>query len=236
MWYQIKEKVFVFITQYKWWLVAQGLTIFCCVSLGLTVLSPKNETQSSQETETGENSSIKNDIAGTQSPSKIDMKRAELEYSQTNSQNHTIGYVEVKGQVKSPGIYKLSADMRIKDAIQLAGGVTTKGDLRTINQAQKITDEMVIYIPKFGEIVEGINNELQATDVHDKAQPNKAALVNINQASESELMSLPGVGQKRAQDIIAYREMTPFKAITDLGKVSGVGPKMLDKLSSMVTV
>lgn len=236
MWYQNKEKVLVFITKYKWWLVAQGLTICCCVSLGWTVLSVKNETQSRRQTETEENISIKSEMAGAHATSKIDMQREELADSQTNTQHHAIGYVEVKGQVKRPGIYKLVADMRIKDAIQLAGGVTTNGDLKAINQAQKITDEMVVYIPKFGEIVEGINNALQATDMHDKTQPNKAALVNINQASESELMSLPGVGQKRAQDIIAYREMTPFKAVTDLGKVSGVGPKMLDKLSPMVTV
>lgn len=54
--------------------------------------------------------------------------------------------------------------------------------------------------------------------------------IDIRTASPEELELLPGIGPKRAQDIIAYRSAHPFRAVTDLLEVKGIGPKTLNKL------
>ena len=63
------------------------------------------------------------------------------------------------------------------------------------------------------------------------------AKVNLNTATAKELTSLPGIGQAKAEAIVKYREANgPFKSVEDLTKVKGIGPKMLDKIKSEVTV
>ncbi|HWI48449.1 MAG TPA: SLBB domain-containing protein, partial [Rummeliibacillus sp.] len=64
--------------------------------------------------------------------------------------------VDVKGAVKNPGVYQLDADSRVIDAILLAGGYAKNAQSRQINHAQKLQDEMVIYVPQKGEKVEEV--------------------------------------------------------------------------------
>lgn len=61
--------------------------------------------------------------------------------------------------------------------------------------------------------------------------------IHINTASVAELVSLPGVGEKKAQAIIDYRnQYGPFRHVNDLDKVKGIGPKMLEKMKPYVTL
>ena len=59
--------------------------------------------------------------------------------------------VDVKGAVKTPGIYDLPVGSRINDAVQKAGGLTDNADSKSINLAQKISDEALVYVPTKGE-------------------------------------------------------------------------------------
>lgn len=60
--------------------------------------------------------------------------------------------------------------------------------------------------------------------------------LNINTASAEELTQLPGIGKSKAEAIVAYRQAHPFKAVSELTEVKGIGPKMLEKIQAHVTV
>ena len=136
--------------------------------------------------------------------------------------NHYI--VDVKGQVKFPGVYEVEEHLRVHDVIQLAGGFLEMANETAINLAQKISDEMVIYVPHLDE---EINNT--STDAWSPSQDEKK--VSLNQATTGELETLPGIGPSKAAAIINYREeFGKFKSIDELTNVSGIGEKTLEKL------
>ena len=136
--------------------------------------------------------------------------------------NHYI--VDVKGQVNFPGVYEVEEHLRVHDVIQLAGGFLEMANETAINLAQKISDEMVIYVPHLDE---EINNT--STDAWSPSQDEKK--VSLNQATTGELETLPGIGPSKAAAIIKYREeVGAFKSIDELTNVSGIGEKTLEKL------
>ena len=143
--------------------------------------------------------------------------------------------VDVKGAVKQPGVYELRSNSRVHDAIYKAGGMTADANSQSVNLAQKLTDEAVIYVAKEGEDVPALgSSESPATS---SAPAEKTGKVHLNRASESELQTVSGIGQKRAQDIIDHRETNgKFKSVDELKKVSGIGAKTIEKLKDYVTV
>ena len=148
--------------------------------------------------------------------------------------------VDIKGAVKNPGVYELRAGARVHEAIQKAGGLTADAEAKSINQAQKLTDEAVIYVAKIGEegadVTQTGQYQAGASDSAG-AGGGKSDKVNLNTATETELQTISGIGHKRASDIIAYRESSGrFKSVDDLKKVSGIGDKTLEKLKEYVTV
>ncbi len=143
--------------------------------------------------------------------------------------------VDVKGAVKQPGVYELRSNSRVHDAIYKAGGMTADANSQSVNLAQKLTDEAVIYVAKEGEDVPALGSS--ESPVTSSAPAEKTGKVRLNRATESELQTVSGIGQKRAQDIIAYREANgPFRSVDDLKNVSGIGEKTLEKLRDAFTV
>ena len=138
--------------------------------------------------------------------------------------------VDVKGAVKSPGIYDLPVGSRINDAVQKAGGLTDNADSKSINLAQRISDEALVYVPT--------KEEATNQEAHSNASNTKEnKKVNLNKASLEELKQVKGLGAKRAQDIIDHRESNgKFKSVDELKKVSGIGAKTIEKLKEYVTV
>ena len=138
--------------------------------------------------------------------------------------------VDVKGAVKSPGIYDLPVGSRINDAVQKAGGLTDNADSKSINLAQRISDEALVYVPT--------KEEATSQEMPSSASNNKEnKKVNLNKASVEELKQVKGLGAKRAQDIIDHRESNgKFKSVDDLKKVSGIGAKTIEKLKEYATV
>ena len=140
--------------------------------------------------------------------------------------------VDVKGAVKAPGIYDLPVGSRVNDAVQKAGGLTEQADSKSLNLAQKVSDEALVYVPTKGEEAAS-----QQTASGTASSTSKEKKINLNKASLEELKQVKGLGGKRAQDIIDHRESNgKFKSVDELKKVSGIGAKTIEKLKDYVTV
>ena len=140
--------------------------------------------------------------------------------------------VDVKGAVKAPGIYDLPVGSRVNDAVQKAGGLTEQADSKSLNLAQKVSDEALVYVPTKGE--EAASQQAGSGAASSTSKEKK---VNLNKASLEELKQVKGLGGKRAQDIIDHREANgKFKSVDELKKVSGIGAKTIEKLKDYVTV
>ncbi|HEW7697183.1 TPA: helix-hairpin-helix domain-containing protein [Streptococcus pneumoniae] len=140
--------------------------------------------------------------------------------------------VDVKGAVKSPGIYDLPVGSRVNDAVQKAGGLTEQADSKSLNLAQKVSDEALVYVPTKGE-----ESASQQAGSGTASSTSKEKKVNLNKASLEEFKQVKGLGGKRAQDIIDHRESNgKFKSVDELKKVSGIGAKTIEKLKDYVAV
>lgn len=130
--------------------------------------------------------------------------------------------VDVKGEVKHPGIYEVKSDMRVNDVINLAEGFTEEADENYLNLAEKVADEMIINVPSINN--EDVNLETNPTEVG----TNK---IKVNQADIDELVNLTGIGPLKAEAIITYRdEIGGFKNVDDLLEVTGIGEKTLETI------
>ncbi|HFI4798196.1 TPA: helix-hairpin-helix domain-containing protein [Streptococcus agalactiae] len=142
--------------------------------------------------------------------------------------------VDVKGAVNHPGVYSLPSQSRVTDAIKRAGGLSKLADSKSVNLAQKLQDETVIYVAQKGEKITVVEEE-KANNI--ATQGNSKGKINLNKADLSSLQTISGVGAKRAQDILDYRDSQGgFKTIDDLKNVSGIGEKTLEKLRQDVTI
>lgn len=159
---------------------------------------------------------------------------AEVATDATKERAETMIYVDIKGAVKVPGIYQLKNQQRIWDALALAGGVSEEADTAQVNYAQKVKDQMIIYVPKKGEAVAQSLETLQESA---PAQQNQEEKINLNTATEAELQTISGIGAKKAQEIIRFRdEQGPFKTVEELKNVPGIGEKTVERLKDMLTV
>lgn len=137
--------------------------------------------------------------------------------------------VDVKGEVQNPGVYEVESDLRINEVIKQAGGFTENANQNGLNLAQKIEDEMIIYVPHLNEDEEPF---LLAS------QPGgKESKVSLNKASMEQLQTLPGIGAVKAQAIIEYRaQQGAFKSVEDLLKVSGIGSRTLESIRDLIGI
>ncbi|CYU00652.1 ComEA family DNA-binding protein [Streptococcus suis] len=142
--------------------------------------------------------------------------------------------VDVKGAVAKPGLYTLEADARVNDAVEAAGGLTSQADPKSINLAQKLSDEAVVYVASKDENISVVTSTTASSAMSPEGSDSK---VNLNTATEADLQTISGIGAKRATDIIAYREANGgFKSVDDLNNVSGIGDKTMESIRPYVTV
>ena len=155
----------------------------------------------------------------------------EVEPAESKPVEPELFMVDVKGEVHAPGVYELPADGRVKDAIAMAEGLTDEANELAINFAQKVEDQMVIYVPHEDDA--GAPEIATAGGGSDSGE----LAININTASEQELMTLSGIGQAKAQQIIQYREENGlFDTPEDLMNVSGIGEKSFETLKDSIKV
>ena len=142
-------------------------------------------------------------------------------------------YVDISGEGKKPGVYKVKKKTRLVFLIDKAGGLTGKADLDAINQASYVEDGAKIIIPKKGE---NKNSNEAGADASETSVGNTSGKININQASAEELTSIPGVGTVIAQRIVEYRNGARFNSIEDIKNVKGIGDATFEKMKGSITV
>lgn len=166
--------------------------------------------------------------------------------------------VDIKGEINNPGIYSLTTDSRVIDVIAQAGGLTENADTSVINLSKKLSDEMVIIVyskfqvqdfKKTKEIEvqvtekciqkdeESLKNDACVTSDSVREEVKANGKISLNKATKEELMTLTGIGEAKAKDIINYRDKNGgFKTIEDLKKVNGIGDSIFAKIKENITV
>ena len=213
------EEIIEKIKEYKIIVICSGLGLLVG---GFFLLKPAPQTSVKETSLQAEVAAVSKD-----SSTEKDVKKEEKE----ESLEQDLITVDVKGAVKAPGIYDLPVGSRVNDAVQKAGGLTEQADSKSINLAQKVSDEALVYVPTKGEEAN------QQANSGASSSTNKEKKVNLNKARLEELKQVKGLGGKRAQDIIDHRETNgKFKSVEELKKVSGIGAKTIEKLKDYVTV
>lgn len=189
--------------------------------------------------------------------------------------------VDIRGEVKTPGVYCMDSSKRVFQVIEQAGGLTSKADTSSNNLSQGLADEMVIVVYSKKEILDitsvkerekkvlddclssnsdncvtSVNSNKDSVNKSSSKSNNKSSkknkdvsgsessdkgssdigVININSASKSDLMKLPGIGEKKAQNIISYREENKFNDISDIKNVKGIGESLFLKIKDYITV
>lgn len=133
--------------------------------------------------------------------------------------------VYVCGAVEEPGVVALHENSRVVDAITAAGGFTADAAQTYLNLAKKLQDGEKIYVPTVTE------------EALLKEEERVLQLIDINAADVKELCELPGIGESKAIDIIAYREKEgPFQKKEDLMKVPGIKENLYEKIADKIIV
>lgn len=158
---------------------------------------------------------------------ELETEQAEAVDDTEKQSDYSTIYVYVCGAVAVEGVYELPEGSRAFEAIAKAGGFREDAATSYINQAEILKDEMQLYIPTTEEVMQDIAEKKSEED----------GKVNLNTASREELMSLPGVGESKADSILKYREENGgFQTIEDIMQISGIKEGLFNKIKDYVTV
>ncbi len=140
-------------------------------------------------------------------------------------------YVYVCGCVQSPGVYETCEGARIYTLIEMAGGFTDEAAGWLVSMAETVCDGQTLYVPSKEQAESG------AVLVPGNQQTQTSSKVNINSATKEQLMTLAGIGESRAEDIISYRSKNGgFKTIEDIMNVSGIKEAAYEKIKEDICV
>lgn len=142
--------------------------------------------------------------------------------------------VFVCGQVAEPGVYELAAGSRIYQAVEASGGMLETADPSYVNQAELLEDGQRIYIPSEEEVSSG---QLKEAEDSSGEKGSGDGRVNINTAGKEELMTLTGIGEKKAEAIIQYREANGgFQTLEELMQVAGIKEGTYEKIKEDIVI
>ncbi|MBR3229522.1 MAG: ComEA family DNA-binding protein [Bacilli bacterium] len=186
---------------------------------------------------------------------KKEENKVKIEKKQTKKETEEIKKIkiDIKGEINTPGVYELTEDNNVMDAINQAGGLTNKSDTSNINLSKKLKDEMVIIVYSKQEIINmkekekitcpPCNNacieekdEASKIDIKEETKE-ETGKININTADIEELQKLNGIGETKAQAIIEYRNKNGgFKDIEEIKNVQGIGEAAFEKIKDNITI
>lgn len=236
-----------FLLEHKYWIIG-GASILILIGIGIYFFYPylqSNRNEIALET-------IKNQ--------KIELPKTEEEKSEKTTCQVI---VDIKGEIRRPGLYKLDCDSRIQNVIDLADGITDRADTSILNLSKRIVDEMVVVVYSKEQVANFITtkkeeNEKQIACENQNGIRNDAcignqnkldestseigdtpvnAMISLNTASKEELMTLSGIGASKAEKIILYRqEKGGFQTIEELKNVNGIGDSIFEQIKNNITV
>jgi len=217
------------------------LGISGCGESGINVTTMKDKETSEEELVKSSEGQDSEEDDGSKGQDKI---------SEEIEKNSTI-CVYICGAVVNEGVYEVPAGSRVSDVLDKAGGYSEEALHGYVNLARTLEDGERVYIPDKQEleslgILEGDGSSSGSGDSSgasadgssgSSADGSNETLVNINTADSETLQTLPGIGEKKAADIIAYREEHgAFSSTEDLKNISGIGDSTFEKLSPHITV
>lgn len=157
--------------------------------------------------------------------SERDREKSKPKISAAKEQKKII-VIDMKGAVVKEGVYEMKEGDRVKDAIEKAGGFLPEADRMKVNLAQMVQDQMILYIPNK-------NEQVQEAAAASKGE----GKVQINAASKEQLEKITGIGSRKAESILKYREERgPFQKIEDLLEIDGIGVKSLEKIKDQIII
>ena len=147
-------------------------------------------------------------------------------------------FVDVCGAVNQPGVYEMDPDSRVFQAIEAAGGMTEEASGISVNQAQPLSDGQQVYVPTVQEAEEGsFVPAVPETTGTGESMGTEDGIVNLNTADAETLKTLSGIGDSKAQAILAYREEHGgFSSIEEIMQVSGIKDAMFQKIRDKIKV
>lgn len=255
----------------RWSVIAALLFICICGIFSIrtgkdsdSVRLPDGQADLSGESSESDEGKITENTGGTVE------KADEAEAADSVKETVSVVVVHVCGAVRQEGVYELPVGARVADAIEAAGGAAENAAGEYLNQAEKLTDGIRIYVPDREEAEEvfvdgtaglwqdnaagqtepargqdfaGMSGDggTSGSDGQDAggngASGGSSGKININRAGRGELMTLPGIGESKADAIIAYRQgHGDFKRKEDLMKISGIKEGVFQKIEEFVTV
>jgi competence protein ComEA len=168
--------------------------------------------------------------SNTASGAEDDVLQSEDDVLVSKEQETSKIYVYICGAVQNPGVYEMEADSRIYQVVEAAGGFLEEADAQSVNLAETVTDGQMVRIPSQSD------GETSSSQV---SIPGISAdgKININTASVEQLMTLSGIGQTKAEQIVAYREKNGAFADTEaIMQVSGIAEGTYEKIKDDITV
>lgn len=195
---------------YKIWLLLGGIILIGCIVM-IVIKQPK-------------------EVAV---PTAYSMSSTSSSAAATSISPKTSVMIDVKGAVKNPGVYDIVNSPRAQTAIAKAGGLMHEADTLKLNLAQKLSDGQMLYVPVIGEAA----SHKVAIGQSGTESNQEITKINLNTATVEELQTLEGVGEKKAEQIIAYREAHDgFKKLDEIKEVSGIGAKRFETLQDKITI
>ena len=165
---------------------------------------------------------------------ETESETAESEEATETNEREILLYIYVCGEVKSPGVYTLPEGSRVCDAFSMAGGFTEDAAIDYWNQARLLKDGEMIYVPTIEEAMEREGDVASDAEI---SQEDTTGKININTASKTQLMTIPGIGEAKASAIIKYREENGlFSSIEDVKKVEGIKDGVFTKMKEYILI
>lgn len=154
--------------------------------------------------------------------------------------------VDVSGAVVSPGVYRLPLDARVQDALRAAGGARRDADLLAVNLAAIVEDGAQVVIPSqtsvsAGTTILAVGTPYQATAKRRRGRHSlklsPGERISLNHSSEAVLMEVPGIGKKRADELLQYRAIHgSFTSLAQLHLVHGFTIHLLQRVLPYLTL
>lgn len=142
-------------------------------------------------------------------------------------------YVYICGEIKNPGVYEISANLRLSYLVDMAGGFTDRANKTFNNLALKLEDEQRIYIPSLDEDI----NKLEISSDDDLHSTDSNQKIDLNKATIEDLQTLKGIGISKAKQIIDYRnQIGGFKNIEDIMKIKGIKESAFNKIKDYIYI
>lgn len=222
----------------NWIIEKKNILLIVGAIVGVIFFLQKNDQSNSSEANTLMSEQEKSSSSFSSAASSSSSVSQASSYSSSQNKEVTC---DISGAVKHQGVYTLKNGARLQELIEAAGGLKSNAQLKAINRAMTLKDQDKIHIPYKGEKVDPATtvsgNSTSEKNDASSSSSSDGEKININTSSAADLQKLNGIGEKRAEQIIAYREQNgDFKKIEDLMQVSGIGEKTFAALKDQLAI